>query len=362
MRIGVDGRDLTDQAALGLRQARGIARYASSLLGTLAADHPEHTWVVALPAGGPQLALPGVEVRRQRLPRRPAGLAAATIGRPRVDRLLGDVDVLWLPAPAPVAVSARVPYVLTVHDLSTELRQQDLAAYPRLWSRLTRARRLARQARAVMVDSESTHTDVLTHWGLAPERVTLVRPGVWHPEAGGRLPAGVPADYLLYVGALEPRKGLDVLGGAYARARAVGLRSSLVVVGDGPVGPSLDAPGVVRTGRVSDLELAALYAGALATVLPSHMEGFGFTPLESLAAGTPVVVSDLPPLRETLGEAAVFVPAGDAEALAGAIGAIAGDGALRDRLMAAAPDALAPLTWRRAADRTMAVLLEAARA
>ncbi len=89
---------------------------------------------------------------------------------------------------------------------------------------------------------------------------------------------------------------------------------------------------MVRTGRVDDAELAALYAGARATVLPSHLEGFGFTPLESLAAGTPVVVSDLPVLRETLGDAAVFVPPGDSGALAAAIRAVVDDARLRDRL------------------------------
>ena len=135
-----------------------------------------------------------------------------------------------------------------------------------------------------------------------------------------------------------------------------------MVAGDGPLATGLDAPGVVRTGRVDDAELAALYAGARATVLPSHLEGFGFTPLESLAAGTPVVVSDLPPLRETLGEAAVFVPPGDAAALAGAMSAIAADAALRERVMAAAPAALAPaeLGAARPTGR-MALLTEAAR-
>ena len=360
MRIGVDGRDLADQAASGLRQSRGIARYASSLLNALVTAHPEHDWVVALPAGAPEPALAGVEVRRARLTRRVAGLGAATVGRPRLDRVLGNVDVLWLPAPVPVAVSAGVPYVLTVHDLSTELRRRDLSPYPRLWSRLTRARRLAARARAVMVDSEATRSDALVHWELAPERVRLVRPGVWHPPAGGVRPAGVPDDYLLYVGALEPRKGLEVLLRAYAGARAAGLRSALVVAGDGPLGPSLRAQGVVLTGRVGDGELAALYAGARATVLPSHLEGFGFTPLESLAAGTPAVVSDLPVLRETLGDAAVFVPPGDSRALAAAIGAVVDDTGLRNRLMAAAPAALAALSWQRAADQAMATLLEAA--
>ena len=95
-------------------------------------------------------------------------------------------------------------------------------------------------------------------------------------------------------------------------------------------------------------------------MLPSHLEGFGFTPLESLAAGTPVVVSDLPSLRETLGDAALMVPPGDAEALADALLRIDRDEELRARLLAAAPARLEPLSWDRAADELHAVLTEAA--
>ena len=103
-----------------------------------------------------------------------------------------------------------------------------------------------------------------------------------------------------------------------------------MLAGDGPLARErCAAPGVVLCGRVSDDELAALYAGARATVLPSRLEGFGFTPLESLAAGTPVVVSDLPSLRETLGDAALMVPPGDPVALADALLRIDGDEELR---------------------------------
>ena len=301
---------------------------------------------------------------RQRLPRRLSRLTAATVGRPRLDRLLGGgLDVVWIPAPVPVAVSAGVPYVLTVHDLSTELRPRDLSPYPRLWARLTRPRRLAARAAAVIVDSQATRRDVVERWRLPDDGVTLVRPGVWAPQPGPPVdPAlGVPAEYLLYVGALEPRKGIDVLLAAYAAARDQGLRAALVLAGDGPLAAGLSAsPGVVRTGRVDDCTLAALYAGALATVLPSWLEGFGFTPLESLAAGTPVVVSDLAPLRETLGNAALFVAPGDVAALAGALRHVAGDAALRERLLGAAPAALAPLSWDRAADQVHAVLTRVA--
>ena len=331
----MDGRALADEP--GLRQARGIARYASSMLEALAAGHPHDEWTVVPSAG------------------RVANASAALVGRPRLG---AGADVAWLPSPAPVAPA--VPYVLTVHDLSNELRPGDFSPYARLWNRAARAARLARRAARVVTDSEETRGQAMERWELDPERVTVVRPGFWSPPPGTAPPAGLPPSYLLYVGALEPRKGVDVLGRAFAAARERGLAAELVLAGDGPLREQLGGPGVVLRGRVSDAELAALYAGARATVLPSHLEGFGFTPLESLAAGTPVVVSDLPSLRETLGEAALMVPPGDAQALADALLSIERDEALRARLLAAAPARLEPLSWERAADELHAVLTESA--
>jgi glycosyltransferase involved in cell wall biosynthesis len=153
--------------------------------------------------------------------------------------------------------------------------------------------------------------------------------------------------YLLYVGANEPRKATDVLAAAHARARDRGLDAELIMVGDGP-------------SRVDDAELAALYAGALAVVQASYLEGFGLPPLEAAAHGTPAVVSDLPCFAETLGDAALRVPPGDADALADALLRIAGDDALRARLGAAARDRAAQYTWERAAVALHALLAEAA--
>jgi glycosyltransferase involved in cell wall biosynthesis len=112
--------------------------------------------------------------------------------------------------------------------------------------------------------------------------------------------------------------------------------------------------------RVDDAELAALYAGALAVVQASYLEGFGLPPLEAAAHGTPAVVSDLPCFAETLGDAALRVPPGDADALADALLRIAGDDALRARLGAAARDRAAAYTWERAAAALHALLAEAA--
>ena len=94
------------------------------------------------------LADTGVEVRvwaSSRVPR-DAACTARSSRRPRIDRRLGGVDVVWLPAPAPVAVGA--PYVLTIHDLSFIERPRDFTAYERLWHRMARVDALGVARRA----------------------------------------------------------------------------------------------------------------------------------------------------------------------------------------------------------------------
>ena len=360
MRVGVDGRTL-------VKGRRGVARYMLGLLTALVNEFPDDEYVVLLPPGperdaaAEQLsALPSVTVVRGRGPRRARFAVAALTGRPRLDRELGgNLDVVWLPEPAPVAVSKDVPVVLTVHDLSWEQRPGDFTAYERMWLRAARPARLARRADRVVAVSEATRRELLERWGLAGDRARVVHSGVDRPAStraseGGR--------YLLFVGALEPRKGVDVLADAYARARAEGLVAPLVVAGDGRLRKLLRGDGVRLVGHAGEAELERLYAGAVALVLPSRLEGFGFPPLEALARGKPAVLTDLEVFRETLGdEGAVYVPLDDAVALSTAMRDVAGDPALRTRVVEAARPALERLTWERAARETRALFEEAAR-
>src|SRR3954453_16299206 len=116
----------------------------------------------------------GVRVVRHRLPGRALFGAAAVARRPRLDRLLGGVDVVWAPAPAPLALSLGVPLVLTVHDRSFEGRPGDFTRYERLWHRLARPRALAARAAAVACDAEAGRADLARAWGVA---ATVVSPG-----------------------------------------------------------------------------------------------------------------------------------------------------------------------------------------
>jgi glycosyltransferase involved in cell wall biosynthesis len=330
MKVAVDAR--------ALLAGRGVARFTRELLAALAERPGGDEWLAFVPGPAPVAPVhPRVALVRHRLPGRGLFAAAALAGRPTLARLAGGADVVWLPAPAPVAPGA--PYVLTVHDRSWERRPHDFSAYERAWHALARPRALARGAAAVTADTHAVAAELVAAWGV---RATVVSPGVTALPARPR-----PGRYLLYVGAREPRKGLDVLADAHARARAQGLDAELVLVGDG-------------ARRVDDAELAALYAGALAVVQPSYLEGFGLPPLEAAAHGTPAVVSDLPCFAETLGDAALRVAPGDAGALAQALLRIAGDDELRARLGAAARERAAAYTWERSASALHALLAEAA--
>lgn len=354
MRVGVDGRSLVGGPA------RGVAHYTSALLGALVTAFPEDEWRVLLPRGSAGRLPAGVRAVRHRLPGRVLFGAAALSGRPRLEALLGgDCDVVWAPAPAPLALGPGTPFVLTVHDRSWERRPGDFTPYERIWHRLARPRRLARRAERVLCDAEAVREELIAAWGLDAGRVRAVplAPRDLGPAAAQA--AGTP--YFLFVGALEPRKAPDVLVDAFMRARGRGLAARLVIAGEGRLEGRLAGDGVRIAGRGEDL--GGLYAGALALVLPSWLEGFGLPPVEALSAGTPAIVSDLPVLRGTLGaEGALYVAPGDAAALADALLAVAADAGLRERLLAAGRAAIAPLSWDATARSTRTVLAEAAAA
>ena len=352
MRIGVDGRALRSG-----REPRGVAVYLERLLRELVRLRPEDEYRV-LVAGEPRPgALPdGVEVVSAARPGRALHGAAAVLGRPRIDRLLGRPDLVWIPAPVPVALSRDAAYVLTVHDLSFAHRPRDFSAYERLWHRLARLQRLAAGARRVITDTEFVRGQVIGEWGLPAERVRAVPPG---PGRDVTPAGGNGESHVLAVGALEPRKLPLLLARAHALARDRGLRAGLVMAGDGPLRSEVEATGATVLRRPSDPELNSAYANALCLACVSREEGFGFTPLEALAAGVPPVVSDLPVFAETLGEAALRVPVGDAEALAGALLRLEREPELRARIVEAGRARVRELSWERAARETRAVFEQA---
>jgi glycosyltransferase involved in cell wall biosynthesis len=351
VRVGVDARHLD--------AGRGVAVYLEGMLAALADLRPDDRFALLVPgraplgpAGQAVARRPNVHVMRTRAPGRVLFGSAAVAGEPRLERLLGgDVDVLWVPAPAPLAFGD-VPLVLTVHDRSFEERPGDFTPYERLWHRLARPRAIARRAARVVTDCAAVRDELRAAWGL--EDVAVVAPGVRAPTS--RPGTGPEGEYVLFVGALEPRKDPVALARA---ASAAGVPA--LFAGTGRLAGEVQAAGGRVVGRVDHAELDALLAGAVALALPSHLEGFGFPPLEAALRGTPSIVGDLAVLRETLGDdGALFVTPGDERALADAIRAVRADPVLRAGIASRAAARAARYTWPDAAGRLWSVLEEAA--
>lgn len=254
-----------------------------------------------------------------------------------------------------------VRLVVTIHDVVPWTHPETLTSRGvRFHDRM--GRRAAAEADVIVTPTHAV-ADAVGRILEPACRVEVVAPG----RSSLRLPAdatarvarlGAPERYVLFVGTAEPRKGLDVAVAAMAQPALRG--HGLVVAGpqgwgDVRVADLARAAGVadrvVVTGRVSEEDLAALYACARAVVVPSRAEGFGLPVLEAMQSGVPVVTTDDPALVEVGGGAALVVPVDDAEALAAAAAEAAAEGQGRLRRVAAGRRRAEDFSWDAAAAR-----------
>ena len=246
------------------------------------------------------------------------------------------------------------PMVVSIHDVVWKRHPETLPPLTRYRLQalipvtLTRARR-------VFVLSEAMREELLECYGHPADRISLVPPAV-HPRfAAGidraavervRAKHHLPADYVLYVGALQPRKNLGRLFEAFARVRGEGFPHRLAIAGQEvwmtrPMRETVHQLGLedalVFTGYLDDADLPALFHGAAAFVYVSIYEGFGIPVAEAMACGAPVLTSNTGALAEVAGDAALTCDPYDVEAIAEGLRVILTDTATRARLCEAGP-------------------------
>jgi glycosyltransferase involved in cell wall biosynthesis len=323
----------------------GTGRYSRELALALARAAPAGSsvegWIAWHQSG---LELPDFRVHRLPLGRR-ALIAAWERGLP--PRVRADVAH----APTPLQPPGR-GHVVTIHDAVPYTHPSTMTPRGVRWHRAM-IEQAAAKAGLVVVVSQAV-ADELAHYVRLPN-VLVVHPGA---TSGLGLPAdaderaavlGLPERFLLTVSTLEPRKGLAELITALREVPGIPL---LCVGrpgwGDVSVADLAAAAGVeVRVlGHVCDPDLAVLLDRATALVVPSRAEGFGLPLLEGMAAGTPVLTSDVAALVEVGAGAALAVPLED---LVDGLRQITGDEVLRSRLRAAGPERAAAFSWDGAA-------------
>jgi glycosyltransferase involved in cell wall biosynthesis len=294
-------------------------------------------------------------------------------------RWSSGVDIVHAPSLA-VPPKRGVPLVVSIHDAAPWLFPEAFTARGR-WFHAMGARAASRRADRVITGTAAAAMELAEHMSLPTDRVRVVPYGVDPP--GPRPGPDETAEvlrryhlsdlaYVLWVGSLEPRKGVGTLVTAMAQLARGPLRGTsrapvLVLAGypgwqNSALLPAAElarlGPAFRQIGRVTDVELWALYSGAAVFAFPSLHEGFGLPVLEAMAAGAPVVASDIAPIREVAGAAAVLVPPGDAGAWAGAIEALLADGQRRAEMAEQGRRRAELFSWASTAAATLEVYRE----
>ena len=241
------------------------------------------------------------------------------------------------------------------------------------------AERVLKRADGLIAVSENTKRDAVQVLGLSPDKIRVIHLGI--PPAYRSVPTDAIArvtrrlalhkPYFLSVGTIEPRKNLDTLLTAW-QALPPDFRENYHLIVAGPPGWSSGATtkrllqantenrGIRYIGYVPEPDLPALTAGAAAFVYPSLYEGFGIPVAQAMAAGAPVITSNLSSLPEITGGAAVLIDPRSVTDLTAAIRRVGDSPGLRERLKTQGIDQAKQFTWEKAAAESLRYFSELA--
>jgi glycosyltransferase involved in cell wall biosynthesis len=344
------------------RRVTGIARYALGLADALQPrlEPQEYAALVTARDCGT------VQIPHKVIDRRRRDLYASWMltGRPRVERLLPELDLIHLTAPI-LPVATRLPVVATIHDI-TPLTHPEW--YPRrdvLGFRLALAW-TKRHARAVIVPTAAIGQQVHERLGILADRLHVTGYGFDPDHFSANSDPGTLSQlgledkaYVVYLGAISTRKNIATL----IEALVPGGPELVLAGPDGFGAESIRSAAAAAVaagkrvrvlGRLDEGQIGPLLKGAIALVHPSLFEGFGLTVLEAMGCGTPVLVSSMGSLPEVVGDGGLIVRSNDAAGWREALGVV-DDAAELVRLREVGLRRSLDWSWAKTADGTLEV-------
>ncbi|MFA5000238.1 MAG: glycosyltransferase family 1 protein [Patescibacteria group bacterium] len=319
-------------------------------------------------------------------------LLQKTLAWPKIDKVLGGVDLFWSPhfnftrlSSAPIGPKK----IITVHDLSFLRYPEFFSGRKNFWHRALSIKKTLRAADKIIAISENTKNDLIELIGIAPEKIKVIYSGNNYSvkinnsaedrKNNGTVVEEIKDDiknkikdeirdiadgrFILYLGNIEPRKNVDGLIKAYDRLRSddrSGRFKDLKLVIAGAKAWKNRAAYLAQKkssycndikflGYVSQKDKEILMASAVVFCYPSFYEGFGFPPLEAMSAGTPVVCSNVSSLPEVVGDAALTVNPFKIEEIVEALRLVLSDEKLRQKLIERGHRQAALFSWDKAA-------------
>ena len=383
MRIGVDIRVLMD------KYYSGISEYTANLLMAilkLDRDNEYKLFYNSYQNISERLDKwngPNSKVINLRYPNKIFNYVLQKIfGYPRLDRVLGGVDVFWSPHFNFTSLSGSesgLQKIITVHDLSFLRYPQFFSGRKNFWHKALGVIKTLRAADRIVAVSENTKNDIIELAGVAADKVKVIYSGnnvtkkIWPKEKVRAClnKLSVSGPFILYVGNIEPRKNISGIIKAYNQLRNElgndGNNISLILAGapgwkdsqirdDWRASPYQDQ--IKFLGYVDQTEKEILYSRAAIFVYPSFYEGFGFPPLEAMTYGVPVVCSNVSSLPEIVGAAGLMINPDKIEEIAAAIKLILTDAELRQHLVSSGYERAQLFSWDKAAQEYLELFKE----
>jgi glycosyltransferase involved in cell wall biosynthesis len=362
MRIGIDARMYGPEVGGG-----GLGRYVEQLVNHLPEIDHQNRYVFIMKEGASGKG----RVEREKLESVTTPIHWYTLKEqlflaPLIDKQ--KLDLVHFPH-WNVPIKLRTPFVVTIHDLILLEEPRSARAttkHPWIYGLkylgfrkvLTHA---IQSSKKIIAVSQATKNDILKHFPSVPEdKISVIYEGVTQLKQTHQATAeAVGYPFLLYIGNCYPHKNLETLLSAFSILHKQIPDLHLVIAGRSDVffkrlkdgSNSLEAVSFIHfEENPSDERLSELYDQAELYVFPSHIEGFGLPPLEAMSQSTPVACSDIPSLKEILGNAAVYFPKNNPDEIAKAISEIINDPNKKTELINRGLEQIKNYSWKKMAE------------
>ena len=377
MRVGIDIR------ILGSLYKSGVEEYTENLLAHMLPENPDIKFKLFY-SGDPLLlvkyawvSLENIEIVQSSVFNKLIFASSWLFNYPKLDDLVGGVEAFFSPHFLIAPLNSYCRRVMTFHDLSY-LRFKEFFSLRRdLWHRF-QIRPFVRSnlPDKIIAVSDSTKNDLIEKYGIEPWRIEKVYSGIsdtiTRPSKEGldefRKRYGLPGEFILFLGKLEPRKNISTLIRAFNLMKDSGnfRELYLVIVGakgwlfkdifrEAEMSPHKNK--IIFKDYITDKEKKFYYSLASAFVYTSFFEGFGFPPLEAMACGTPVIASNNSSLPEVVGDAGILVDPYNAVDISNGVRAIIEDVNLRNALVERGYERVKIFDWKKCADQTLESIL-----
>jgi len=294
---------------------------------------------------------------------------------PKIDKMIGDVDVFFSPNIIFSSLSRNCRRIVTFHDLSFERYPEFFSRKRRLWHKTVTPSRLAKKADEIIAVSDSTKQDLVQLYNIDPKKIKVIYSGIeerFSPVENKeelrrvRKKYNLPEKFILFLGTLEPRKNIEGLILAFDKLKQ-SKNLNLVIAGSkGWLYENIyktaqkvnSSDNIKFIGYIDPEGKPALYSLAKLFVYPSFWEGFGFPPLEAMACGTPVITSNVSSLPEVIGEAGLLVDPYNINEIAEAMNQVLQGESLRTNLQKKGIERAREFSWGKTAKETLKVFRE----